>query len=113
MRTSADLAQRQLEACNAHDIEAFMAGYAEDAQPAGLNGAVTQTGHDAIRARHLDLFTQHPQKRADLANRIDLGSTVIDPERGERMPGGERSEGVAIDTIRDGKIARVDFARGD
>ena len=61
MSASADLIQRQLDAYNAHDIEAFMACYAEDAQLAGLNGAVTQTGHDAIRARHLDLFAQHPQ----------------------------------------------------
>lgn len=112
MSASADLIQRQLDAYNAHDIEAFMACYAEDAQLAGLNGAVTQAGHDAIRARHLDLFAQHPQNRAELANRIDLGTTVIDHERVERVPGGERFEVAAIYTISDGRIARVDFARG-
>ena len=33
-------------------------------------------------------------------------------ERVERAPGGDNFEVAAIYTLRDGKIARVDFARG-
>jgi len=115
MNASTDLVQRQLDAYNAQDIGAFMAFYTEDAELAGLNGAVNQAGHRAIRARHLDLFAEFPENRADVVNQIDLGSIVMVHERVERVeraPGGDNFEVAAICTLRDGKIARVDFARG-
>ena len=112
MSASTDLVQRQLDAYNAQDIEAFMAFYTEDAVLAGLNGAVNQAGHAAIRARHLDLFAEFPKNRADVVNEIDLGSIVMVHERVERAPDGDNFEVAAIYTLRDGKIARVDFARG-
>ncbi|MBK8199642.1 MAG: nuclear transport factor 2 family protein [Acidobacteria bacterium] len=111
MSASAELVQRQLDAYNSQNIDAFMACYADDAVLAGFNGAVTHTGHAAIRKRHEDLFFEFPKNRAKLANRIDLGTTVIDHEQVERAPGGDRFEVAAIYTLRDGKIARVDFAR--
>lgn len=111
MSASTDLVQRQLDAYNAQDIEAFMAFYTEDAILAGYNGAVNQAGHDAIRARHLDLFAEFPENRADVVNEIDLGPIVMVHERVERAPGGDNFEVAAIYTLRDGKIARVDFAR--
>lgn len=111
MSASADLVQRQLDAYNAQDISAFIACYADDAELATLNGGVNQKGLDAVRRRHEDLFAQFPQNRATLVNRIDLGTTVIDHEAVERSPGGEAFEVAAIYTIRDGRIARVDFAR--
>lgn len=111
MSASADLVQRQLDAYNSQNIDAFLACYADDAVLAGLNGDVTQTGIAAIRKRHEDLFYEFPKNRAKLVNRIDLGSTVIDHEQVERSPGGDRFEVAAIYTIRGGKIVRVDFAR--
>jgi uncharacterized protein (TIGR02246 family) len=108
---SFDLVQRQLEAYNSQDVDAFLSCYADDAELATLNGGVNQKGLDAIRKRHEDLFAQFPQNRAKLVNRIDLGATVIDHEAVERSPGGETFEVAAIYTIRYGKIARVDFAR--
>lgn len=110
MSPSAELVQRQLDAYNSQDIELFLACYADDAQLAGLNGAVTHAGLGAIRARHEALFEEFPENRATLVNRIDLGTTVIDHEAVERANGGERFDVAAIYTIRDGKIARVDFA---
>lgn len=111
MTASADLIQRQLDAYNAQNIDAFLECFAADAELAAFNGAVTHQGIDAIRARHEELFFQFPKNRAKLVNRIDLGTTVIDHEAVERGPGGERFEVAAIYTIRDGKITRVDFAR--
>lgn len=111
MSPSAELVQRQLDAYNRQDIELFLDCYAEDAQLAALNGAVTHAGRTAIRARHEALFSEFPENRATLVNRIDLGTTVIDHEAVERTRGGERFEVAAIYTIRGGKISRVDFAR--
>ncbi|MEZ5955252.1 MAG: nuclear transport factor 2 family protein [Hyphomonas sp.] len=112
MSQSSELIQRQLDAYNQQNIAAFLDCYAEDAVLGGLNGDVTQSGIEAIRKRHEDLFYEFPKNRAKLVNRIDLGSTVIDHEQVERGPGGDRFEVAAIYTIRDGKIVRVDFARG-
>ncbi len=111
MSASAELIQRQLDAYNNHNIDAFIACYAEDAVLSGLNGAATHEGMAAIRKRHEDLFYEFPKNHARLVNRIDLGTTVIDHEQVERGPGGDKFEVAAIYTIRDGKIARVDFAR--
>jgi len=108
---SAELIQKQLDAYNNQNIEAFLACYAEDAVLAGLNGEVTHRGLAAIRKRHEDLFYEFPKNHARLVNRIDLGTTVIDHEQVERSPGGDKFEVAAIYTIKDGKIARVDFAR--
>lgn len=111
MSASAELVQRQLDAYNTQNIEAFLACYDEDAVLAGLNGDITHRGLAAIRKRHEDLFYEFPKNHAKLANRIDLGSTVIDHELVERSPGGDSFEVAAIYTIRGGKIVRVDFAR--
>jgi len=108
---SAELIQKQLDAYNNQNIEAFLACYAEDAVLAGMNGDVTHRGLAAIRKRHEDLFYEFPKNHARLVNRIDLGTTVIDHEQVERSPGGDRFEVAAIYTIKNGKIARVDFAR--
>ncbi len=113
MSASSQLVQKQLDAYNQQDITAFLECYAEDAVLAGLNGAITQTGLEAIRKRHEELFFQFPKNHARLVNRIDLGSTVIDHEQVERSPGGDRFQVAAIYTLREGKIVRVDYARGD
>ena len=112
MSTSSDLVQRQLDAYNRQDIEAFLECYAEDALLSGLNGDITQAGVEEIRARHLELFAQFPENSAKVINEIDLGSTVILHEDVTRGPGGDQFQVAAIYTIRDGKIARVDFVRG-
>jgi hypothetical protein len=111
LSASSDLVQRQLDAYNAQDVDAMMVCYADDAVLGTLNGAVTHEGLAAVRQRHVDLFFQYPKNRARVVHRIDLGSTVIDHEDVERAPGGERFQVAAIYTIRNGKIARVDFAR--
>ena len=74
-------------------------------------GAITETGREALRARYSKTFTEFPENRARLANRIQLGEIVIDHEDVSRGPGKDRFEVVAIYTVRNGMIARVDFAK--
>jgi hypothetical protein len=109
--TPIEVVQRQLDAYNAQDLDLFCTFYASDAVIGDLNGAVTQKGLAEIRARYEKAWAQFPQNRAVALSRIVVGSTVIDHERVTRAPGGEEFEVAAIYTIRDGRIARVDFAR--
>lgn len=111
MTSPAEIAQRQLDAYNAQDIEAYMACFAPDCVIADLNGAITENGAAAIRHRYANLFHKFPDNRAELIHRIALGGVAIDHERVVRAPGGETFEAIAIYTVRDGKIVRVDFAR--
>jgi len=109
--TAVDLIQRQLDAYNRQDLDAYVACYATDCVIAGLNGGVTETSREAIRARYAKAFATFPENKAHLKNRIAVGSTVIDHEHVVRKPGGEEFEIIAIYTIKNGLIARVDFAK--
>jgi len=106
-----DVVQRQLEAYNAQDLDAFLATYSEDCVISDLNGAVTQNGRADIRARYSAMFAQYPQNKARLVNRMSLGDVVIDHEDVSRGPDGPRLEAIAIYTVKNGLIARVDFVK--
>jgi len=108
---NADIAQKQLDAYNAQDVDAMMAFYAPDVVVSGLNGTPTETDREALRARYVKAFAQFPQNRAELVNRIAVGNTVADHEHVIRAPGGETFDVIAIYSFRDGLISRVDFAK--
>jgi hypothetical protein len=109
--SNVDLIQAQLEAYNAQDLDAYCGFFAKDVVVADLNGAVTTRGLDAYRVKYDGVFAQFPENKVELLNRMAVGSTVIDHERVVRSPGGESFEVIAIYTLADGKIARVDFAK--
>jgi uncharacterized protein (TIGR02246 family) len=105
------LIQRQLDAYNAQDLDTYVRCYAPDCVIAGLNGAITETGREALRARYAKAFANFPENKARLVNRIAVGNTVIDHEDVSRGPGKEQFEIIAIYTVKSGLIARVDFAK--
>lgn len=109
--TPFDVVDRQFDAYNSQDLEAFCSYYADDAVLADFNGAVTAHGIEAIKARHAKLFADFPQNKADLLNRVAVGARVIDHERVLRAPGGDTFEVAAIYTVSDAKIVRVDFVK--
>ena len=64
-----------------------------------------------MRARYAKAFANFPENKARLVNRMAVGDTIIDHEDVSRGPGKEQFEIIAIYTVRDGLIARVDFAK--
>jgi len=106
-----DIAQKQLDAYNAQDLDTYMSFFTEDCIVSGLNGTPTETSRNAIKARYAKAFATFPENKAELKNRIAVGNTVIDHELVIRKPGGEQFEIIAIYSFRDGLIARVDFAK--
>ena len=106
-----DIAQKQLDAYNAQDLDTYISYFTEDCIVSGLNGVPTETTREAIKARYAKAFAQFPQNKAELKNRIVVGNTIVDHEMVIRSPGGEQFEIIAIYTFRDGLIARVDFAK--
>jgi len=106
-----DIAQKQLDAYNAQDLEAYDGFFAPDCVIAPINGQPSETSREALRARYAKAFAQFPQNKAILKNRIAVGNTVVDHEVVIRAPGGEQFEIIAIYSFKDGLISRVDFAK--
>lgn len=76
------LAQAQLEAYNARDLERFAACYAPDVavyRPPAPEPALR--GQAAFRAFYATQRFNRPALRAELVNRIAFGNKVIDHER--------------------------------
>ena len=106
-----DIAQKQLDAYNAQDLDTYVGFFAEDCVIAAINTQPTEIGREAIKARYAKAFAQFPQNKAILKNRIAVGNTVVDHELVVRSPGGDQFEIIAIYTFKDGLISRVDFAK--
>ena len=109
-----DLVQRQLDAYNAHDLEAFVACFHDDVRlfrvPA--NGAPPSApataGKDALRAFYAEHRFSIPALRAELLGRLAAGDKVIDHERIHGL--GERpTDMLAVYRIEAGLIVDVWF----
>lgn len=107
--TPADLAQRQLNAYNARNIDAFLEPYADDVELYDLPNKLIMKGKDAMRKEYGGLFANAPALHCELVNRMVVGNTVVDHERITTMLSRAPTQAVAIYQIENGKIRRVYF----
>ena len=104
------LAQRQLDAYNAHDVEGFAACYAEGVEIRRLPGGDLVTeGREALRTRYGDLFRSLPGRRAALLGRIACGDFVVDLEEVIDGPGIPPRRALALYQVEAGLIRRAWF----
>ena len=75
-----DTVARQVDAYNAHDLEAFLACYTDDVVVTSGNGDVLMEDHEAIREQYAVLFDRLPDVHAEVRHRIELGGWVVDDE---------------------------------
>jgi hypothetical protein len=101
----------QLAAYNVQDLDGHVAHFADDVVIADFNGAENLYGVADYRARYAGVFAQYPGNHAELIGRLACANVVVDHERVSREAGGPTFDVLAIYTLRDGKIARVDFVR--
>ena len=105
--------QRQLDAYNAKNLNAWLSTYAEDAKQYELGGGLLAQGHEAIRARTAPRFSE-PNLEAVLLKRVVMGNVVIDHEDVVRTfpEGPGRVELVCIYVVEQGKIQTASFCIG-
>ena len=104
------LVERQFDAYNAHDLEAFIACYAEDVQIFRLPvREPALAGRRALAEFYASQRFNLPELRADIVNRIALGNKVIDHEAVRGLSPGETVELVAVYEIAEGLISTVWF----
>lgn len=103
------LADQQLLAYNAHDLEAFLEPYAEDVELYNFPDKLEMKGKDQMRKAY-GFITKTPKLYCKLLNRIVQGNMVIDHEEVWGF-GDKPFYGVAIYEIKNGKIAKVYFPK--
>jgi hypothetical protein len=99
-----DVVDRVLVALNDHDVDAFVACYAEDATIENGHDKVFVRGHDELRARYGPMFEQLPDVRVEAITRSDVGEFVVQEEVVTGR--GEPQRHVAVYLVRDDLIAR-------
>lgn len=99
-----DVIDRVLVALNTHDLEGFVACYAEDATIENGYDRVAARGHDELRERYGPTFTEHPALRVDVISRTTVGAFVVQEE--EVTGRGDPQRHVAVYLIEDGVIKR-------
>lgn len=104
------LAQKQLDAYNKQDLDAFLSVYSEDVLIMEFpTNTVTTQGIDEMRQRYGKLFKENPYNHAELLSRIVIGNKVIDHELVTGRADGVDKKAVAIYEIKDEKIVKVWF----
>lgn len=102
---------RQLEAYNRGDIDAFVNCYVDDVRvhsfPSGEE--LTDRSGSHFRERYQQLFTNNPDLHAKLINRVVHGNVVIDHEHVTGLADGSEKYAVAMYEIGDDKIEKVWF----
>jgi hypothetical protein len=105
--------QRQLDAYNAKDVDAWISAYAPEAKQFELGGPLLADGHAQIRTRAVARF-QEPHLHAQLIRREAFGNVVIDHEDVTRTfpEGPGRVEMVCVYVVEKGLIQSASFAMG-
>ena len=105
--------QRQLDAYNARDIDAFMRCWAEDCEYYEFPARLLASGASEVRARHLARF-EEPNLFGTLLSRICVGNVVVDHETVTRtFPDGPGEvDVIAIYEVGRGRIAKAWFKQG-
>ncbi|HEV7779688.1 MAG TPA: amidohydrolase family protein [Chitinophagaceae bacterium] len=109
-RTPEMLVQQQLNAYNAHDLEAFLAPYAENVEIYSTAGKLIMKGKEQMRKEYV-FITKNPNLYCKLINRIVQGNTVIDHEEIWVSPAPAKLfYGAAVYVTEKGKIIKVYFS---
>jgi hypothetical protein len=108
-----EVAQKQLDAYNARDIEAFMAMWADNAQVFEHPDKLLASGAAEIRERHLGRFKE-PNLYGKLIKRMVVGDRVVDQEKVTRTfpEGVGEIDVIAIYEVQGGQIAKAWFIVG-
>jgi len=105
--------QKQLEAYNARDIDAFMQWWAGDCRYCEFPDRLLANGAAEIRERHVARFRE-PNLSGRLIARMAVGNLVVDHETVTRTfpEGPGEVDVIAIYQVEGGKIVQAWFKQG-
>ncbi len=103
----ADVVQRQVNAFNAHDLNALLATYAEDVKLYDFPDQLLASGRAALRTHYEKQLTPDTKVHWEVRKRMVAGNVVVDEVRWTGRADGKETEGVGIYEIRNGQIQSV------
>ncbi len=106
--TGLALVQRQLNAYNARNVDAFLEPYADDVELYNFPDKLISKGKESMRKGYDGLFKNTPELHCEIKSRNIQGSYIIDKESVTGF-GNTKLEGTAIYYISAGKIQKVYF----
>jgi hypothetical protein len=102
-----NVVQRQVNAYNAHDLEAFLGFYADSVTLYNSPGKIILQGKEKMRQEYT-FITKVPTLHVTIAGRIVLGNKVIDHEK-VFINNKSVANAAAIYTVESGRITKVEF----
>ena len=111
-QSPSDVAEAQLKAYNAGDIDAFMAVFSEDITLWNLGDSTPwASGADQVGSIYEKLFASSPELHSEVLSRTVIGNKVLDYERITGRKGSDVLFLIMVYEIRDGKIFRATAIR--
>lgn len=108
------LAQHQLDAYNARDIDRFLECYADGIQLMNFpDNTVFCSGKEEMRTRYGKMFEDKQSLHCRLVKRIVCGDFAIDEEEVDGLVDGRIVHATAIYEVRDNLIQKAWFIRGE
>ncbi|WOD42434.1 nuclear transport factor 2 family protein [Hwangdonia lutea] len=101
------IVNKQLEAYNKRDIDAFVNTYSTDIKLYKFPNSLMSEGQDALKKQYESMFEKTPDLNAEIVNRMVLGNKVIDKEK--VTANGNIFYAIAIYEVKNGKINKVTF----
>lgn len=101
------IVQRQVNAYNARNIDAFMDTYADDIELYDFPGKLLSKGKQKMRDNYAGMFSNVPNLYCEIEKRIVIGNKIIDKEK--VRAGKETIHAVAVYEVEKGKIKKVTF----
>ena len=104
-----DIVQKQLDAYNARNLEAFLDCYSAGCVIANglVDGGVVASGKDEIRAFYTKQFEINPDLHASLKSRSVSGQVVVDHKRVTGYTNGTVAEAITMYTCDEKSILSV------
>lgn len=98
---------RQIELFNAHDLEGFLALFAEELEAGDLPAGPPPAGKARLRELYAARFKANPDLHASAEAQMVSGEFVIQKERIKGRAGKPPLEAVVIYQVKAGKILRM------
>ncbi|MEC7262778.1 MAG: nuclear transport factor 2 family protein [Bacteroidota bacterium] len=103
------IVQKQLDAYNKRDIDAFLDTYSENIKLYNFPNQLFSEGKTTMETQYGSFFENTPDLHCTIKNRIVIGNKVIDEE--SVTINGTTFSAVAIYEVENGKIVKVTFLR--